>query len=145
MSLDCGACNLCCKLLHVPDIGKPANMLCWWTGLHGGCAKHSEKKIDPSLAACDTYKCLWLASQDFEDETKRQPRAMRPDMTHVVMGVPDPENLESAVLHVHVDPAHVSSWREPRVAYYLNDFISRGATIQIHIGNDTSFEINEAF
>jgi hypothetical protein len=144
VSLGCGACNLCCKLIAVPDIGKPAGMTCWNTTIHGGCTKHADKAIDPSLAACASYKCLWLESQSY-DEPKRQPRAMRPDQTHVVMGVPDPDNLDSKVLHVHVDPNHPASWREPRVAHYLNDFLARGAELEVHIGKDLSFPVVEPF
>lgn len=143
MSLGCGPCNLCCKLLAVPDIGKPACMTCWWTGLHGGCAKQAEKASDPSLAACAQYKCVWLESQSYENPELRQPRDMRPNHTHVVMGVPDPD--KDQILHVHVDPEHSSAWREAGVSYYLNDFISRGATIEIHIGPDVKFVLDEAF
>lgn len=141
MSLGCGACSMCCTLLHVPDIGKPAGMKCWNTGLHGGCAVQHEKETNPALAACAQYKCLWLESQSFDDPRKRHPRELRPDQSRVVMGVPgDPDDR---ILHVHVDPAHADAWRDPHIQYYLRDFISRGANIQIHIGKDISFNLNE--
>ena len=128
---DCGACNLCCKLLQVPDINKPARMLCWWTDIHGGCQRHKEKETDPSLQACRQFKCVWLASQDHEDETKRGKRFMRPDQTHVVFGPFDRE--DPLLLYVQVDPEHPSAWKEPHVSAYLEEILSKGAKVEIII------------
>lgn len=132
MSHSCGACNLCCKVLGVPDIQKPRNMVCWWTTVHGGCSRHGEKKTAPELEACDTFKCLWLHTQENPDPELRQPMILRPDRTHVMMGPRDPEN--EALIYVHVDPKHPNAWKHPNVQFYINDFLARGATIKITIG-----------
>jgi hypothetical protein len=128
---DCGACNLCCKLLAVPDIGKPARMLCWHTGLHGGCAVHREKETDPKLTACHQWKCVWLASQGLEDETKRGSRMLRPDMCHVVLGPFDRDDPH--LLYVQVDPAYSAAWKNSHVQAYLSEVISKGARIEVII------------
>lgn len=151
MSLGCGSCNVCCKLLNVPDIGKPSGMACWWTGVHGGCARHSEKpkpenvvlesgrfvlkdgdRGDMALAACAQFRCLWLDSQRSPDADVRLPRHMRPDFTHVMMGPQDQE--DETLLYVHVDPNWQDAWRQEPIASYLNDILSRGGRIHLMIG-----------
>lgn len=161
---DCGSCNACCKLLHVPDIGKPAQMTCWWTTVHGGCLRQSEKPNpaavshdestgvwslapseegkDLSLLACATFKCLWLDSQSHENPALRQPRHMRPDITHVVVGPQDPR--DETTIHIQVDPGHPDAWRKEPVASSLNEILARGNRIGVNLG-EISFELTEPF
>jgi len=139
MPLGCGACNLCCKLLGVPDINKPARMLCWWTGVHGGCARHAEKHTDPQLLACAQFKCLWLESQTHEDQTKRMPRHLRPDLSHVVIGPPD--RNDDTLAYVQVDPDYPRSWQAPEIKSYLDGIISRGGKLEVIIGDDVRVEL----
>lgn len=140
--LGCGACAMCCTLLQVPDIGKPARMTCWWTTVHGGCARHADKKTDPALEACDQFQCVWLASQTLDDPKLRQPRRMRPDFTHVVLGPQDPD--DRGLLYVQVDPNFPTAWREGEIGVYLRDIVTKGARLEVIIG-DTRVEIEEPF
>ena len=137
MPKGCGPCNLCCKLLAVPDIKKPARMLCWWTGVHGGCQRHAEKKTDPNLAACDLFECVWLASQKSEGAL---PGYLRPDMCHVVLG-PTDRNTDR-LLYVQVDPEHSDSWKKPEVQEYLMGCLVRGWSVEVII-DEMRFSMNE--
>jgi hypothetical protein len=130
---DCGACNLCCKLLYIEALAKPAQMLCWNTGLHGGCKVQHLKKTDPTLDVCAGFACIWLQSQSFEDESLRGSRMMRPDQSHV-MFVRD--SVDAKLLWVHVDPAHRDAWRSPHVAAYLDEVASKGGKFHIIVGED---------
>ena len=136
MTLSCGACNLCCRLLGVPDIHKPARMMCWWTSRHGGCSRHAEKPLefDPNhdLMACKQFECLWLASQAQDDPTKRMPRHMRPDLTHVVMGPQDRD--DETLIYINVDPDHPAAWKEPEVFDYLDGIRQRGGRVELIVG-----------
>jgi hypothetical protein len=138
MVLDCGACNLCCKLLGVPDINKPARMLCWWTGIHGGCERHHEKQTDPQLMACAQFKCLWLESQTHPDPTKHMPRHLRPDLSHVVIGPVDRD--DDTLAYVQVDPEFPQSLHNPEIKNYLDGIISRGGKLEIILGDDIRIE-----
>lgn len=129
----CGACNLCCTLLHIPDMGKPPGMTCWHTTIHGGCKVHAEKAIDPQLQACHQFKCVWLASQDHEDESKRGTRAMRPDQIHVVLGPYD--RNDPTLVYVHVDPAYKDAWNQPSVRAYMDEQAKKGAKFCVVIGD----------
>lgn len=142
MPRGCGPCNLCCKLLNVPDIGKPALMTCWWTGLHGGCIRHGEKQADPALMACGQFKCLWLASQDREDPGEVWPRHWRPDVSKIVFGPQDRDDPK--LMHVHVDPERPTAWREPEIYDFMQRQIAeRGLRFQIHLG-DRKFMVEAA-
>ncbi len=127
---DCGACNACCTLLMVPDIGKPAKMTCWWTTVHGGCSRQAEKETDPQLQACAQFACLWLESQVLAEEAMVMSRNMRPDMSHVLMFR---DNNDPKLLWAQVDPRFPNAWQEEPVAGYLNGFLSRGGRLEVVI------------
>jgi len=127
--LGCGACSVCCTLLHVPDIGKPALMPCWHTSMHGGCAVQAEKATDPKLMACAQFKCVWLASQDMDEPL---PRSMRPDQTYVLMGPQDRD--DDTLLYVHVDPKHQDAWRSGQIDQFLRSRVALGAKLCVVIG-----------
>ena len=143
MTLGCGACNLCCRLLAVPDIHKPARMLCWWTNIHGGCSRQHEKPqtFDPNheLMACAQFECLWLASQAHEDESKRMPRHLRPDQSHIVMGPQD--RHDDTLIYIQVDPDHPTAWKEPEIQHHLQGIIARGGRVEVIVGEGQRLEL----
>lgn len=132
--MSCGACSLCCKVLQVPDIQKPARMLCWWTTIHGGCQRHNDKLTDPNLLACAQFKCLWLESQDQEVEGLRMSRSMRPDQCHVMFGPQDRE--DETLIYVHVDPDFPDAWVDLGVLNYLRGIINRGGRVELFVGEE---------
>ena len=51
MTLQCGVCMACCRLLAIPDLRKPAGAVCWHCERpHGGCAVHDQKPAMPDYA-----------------------------------------------------------------------------------------------
>jgi len=137
MALNCGACNLCCKVLQVPDIKKPSNMLCWHTGIHGGCKVHHLKDTDETLMACKQFKCLWLASQATETP---MPRYMRPDQLHVMFGPQDRE--DDTLCYVHVDPDYSSAWQSQTALGFMQEKIQVGLKFEIFVGEER-FELKD--
>ena len=65
---ECGACSLCCTLLRVEPLEKPAGRDCLHQCGEAGCAIYSER---PEI--CRRYACLWLQGGLEDDE--------RPDRT----------------------------------------------------------------
>jgi len=55
---ECGPCGLCCKLLAIKSIGKPASQWCEHWDKDAGCAIY-ETRPD----SCRKFACLWLAEQ----------------------------------------------------------------------------------
>ena len=51
----CGECSLCCTVLRVDELEKPAGRDCAHQRAGGGCAIHAER---PRI--CRAYHCLWL-------------------------------------------------------------------------------------
>ena len=64
----CGTCSLCCTILRVDELAKPAGRDCNHQRGPGGCAIHATR---PPI--CRAYRCLWLQGGLEDDE--------RPDRT----------------------------------------------------------------
>ena len=80
---ECGECTLCCTLLPVPILDKPANTDC--VHCDGKCTIY-ETRPTP----CRTYRCEWLKGE-FEE-------SMRPDKSHVVFEAMSEEPLILAII-----------------------------------------------
>jgi hypothetical protein len=85
MANECGTCTLCCKLVEVEDLQKPAGRWCGFCSsgqiypAHKGCQIHDQPQ---QPAACKRFRCLWLAGD--------WPVDLRPDRSGVVfLGGPD--------------------------------------------------------
>lgn len=64
----CGECSLCCTILRVDELGKPAGRDCVHQRGTEGCGIHATR---PPI--CRAYRCLWLQGGLEDDE--------RPDRT----------------------------------------------------------------
>lgn len=72
----CGSCSLCCTLLRVEELAKPAGVdcihQCLGPDVAGGCGIHARRP-----PVCRGYRCLWLQGGLEDDE--------RPDRTGAVV------------------------------------------------------------
>jgi hypothetical protein len=114
----CGACQLCCKLMPVPDFGKGANERCKHQRTGKGCMIYAKRPW-----SCRTFVCRWLGD----------PKATalpRPDRAHYVI---DPEfdkvilegSTVVAVMQVWLDPAFPNAWDTPELRDYMLMFAER--------------------
>lgn len=71
----CGDCKLCCKVLGVPVLNKPAGKWC------PHCPTRGCKIYDDRPQECREYGCLWLCGSIPED--------CRPDKIHVTFDLKD--------------------------------------------------------
>jgi len=113
----CGDCQLCCRLVPVPTIGKGANVKCQHQRVGKGCMIYAVRPM-----ACRTWACRWLA----DPETAGMPR---PDRCHYVIDLtwdfvtlqpPDggqPFNIP--VAQVWIDPAFRSAYRAPELRAFM--------------------------
>lgn len=67
-SRSCGTCSLCCTILRVDELAKPAGRDCVHQRGAAGCGIHATR---PPI--CRAYRCLWLQGGLEDDE--------RPDRT----------------------------------------------------------------
>lgn len=99
---ECGSCSLCCKVLDVPAVYKPAGQWCKHFAAGAGCEIH---QLRPK--SCRTFECMWLAEDWLGDEWK-------PSTSKFVLT----KEYELDCIAVHVDPKAPNSWKlEP---YYSN-------------------------
>ncbi|MFN3857856.1 MAG: YkgJ family cysteine cluster protein [Caulobacter sp.] len=89
----CGSCTLCCTVLDIPELAKPAGHGC--VHANAGCAIYPER---PS--ACRIFTCGWLASPALDD-------AWRPDRAGFLIR----DERDEGQLCLDVDPARPGAWR----------------------------------
>jgi hypothetical protein len=99
----CGDCQLCCKLVPVPVIQKPAGKRCQHAKHGKGCTIYENRPFD-----CRSWSCRWLADKPNTEMLNR------PDRSHFVIDItPDTikqkfENGEErtiGVIQIWADPA----------------------------------------
>lgn len=111
----CNECTLCCKLLPVPQLQKPANTRCAFQRAGKGCTLHQSPRY-PSH--CSIWACAWLSGADLP----------RPDRAHYVVDPlidfielehPAAGRVRIDVVQVWVDPRHPDAHRDPALRAYL--------------------------
>lgn len=117
MSRECGDCQLCCKLIPVPEIGKLASERCKHQRHGKGCMIYAARP-----RSCRVWSCKWLLNDDMADMP-------RPDRCHYVIDVmPDYltvcDNLTGAktdwrVEQIWVDQNYPDAHRDPKLRAYL--------------------------
>jgi hypothetical protein len=116
----CGDCQLCCRLVPVPPLGKPAGQRCRHQKFGKGCGVYHTPKMP---IECGVWNCRWLVGDDTAD-------LPRPDRAHLVIDiVPDfisVQNNETGeivhrvqVVQIWCDPRYPEAHRDPRLRSYL--------------------------
>ena len=108
----CGACLLCCKVLPVRDIEKPANKWCRHAQIGAGC------KIYANLpTSCRVWSCLWVLDKTMPEELQpSRSHVIFDHMTDVVAAVDEQGRMERRrVIQLWVDPSHPAAHRAPAV------------------------------
>ncbi|HEY3696534.1 YkgJ family cysteine cluster protein [Phenylobacterium sp.] len=118
----CGACGMCCKLLGVAELDKPAGRWCRHYRPASGCAVY-----DARPGPCASFECLWLESTKLDD-------GWRPDRAKFVLYT----ERGGKRLNVIVDPASPAAWR--REPYYarlkaMSQRIEEGCELVVAIGD----------
>lgn len=108
----CGDCLLCCKVLPVPDIEKPANKWCEHAKIAHGC------KIYANLPqSCRTWSCLWVLDAGLPPE-------LQPHKSHVIFDMMTDQIAavglggevdQHEVVQLWVDPIYPEAHRRPIV------------------------------
>lgn len=107
----CGDCTLCCKLIPVETIRKPAGHKCQHQSFKG-CKIYTRRPLD-----CRVWSCAWLSE-------KSAAELRRPDRSHYVIDVMtdtlyvDREPVEA--LQVWVDPAYPDAHTDPPLRRFID-------------------------
>lgn len=109
----CGDCQLCCKLLPVRALDKPASARCKYQRVGKGCLVHGKPQMPHE---CQLWSCRWL----FDEAAKE---LQRPDRVHYVIDImPDvitANGRDLNALQVWVDPAFPDAHRDPPLRRFL--------------------------
>ena len=98
----CGSCSLCCKVVSIPELSKPAGKWCQHCKPGNGCGIHLTRPV-----VCRGAYCEWMISQGLGLEWK-------PDKTKFVLF----KTNGGRRLTAHVDPGNPDAWR--RSPFYEN-------------------------
>lgn len=132
----CGDCQLCCRLLPIPTIDKPANKRCEHQSHARGCKIYSRRPF-----ACSVFSCRWLTEEDTRELS-------RPDRAGYVID-PMPEYIrvqeESGTEHripvvqIWCDPRRRAAHRDPKLREYLDNKAQEGFAALIRYGPSEGF------
>jgi Fe-S-cluster containining protein len=113
----CGKCSLCCKLLHVVELDKPANQWCGHCKPgKGGCTIHETR---PHI--CRSYFCGWMLSENVGPE-------WYPLHCHMILSLGKFNNIQTVT--VTVDPRFPWMWKEQPYYAQLKQMSHRGLHVK---------------
>jgi hypothetical protein len=92
---DCGTCTLCCKIMEITELSKPAGSWCPNCRAGVGCTIYGQHP--PS---CKAFRCGYLNGA--------VPEAWRPNQSHMVVTFKSGPNYP----FIHVDPGYPDAWRK---------------------------------
>jgi hypothetical protein len=114
---ECGDCSLCCKLIEVPPLEKPANQWCQH------CTKRSCAIYEKRPTICHSFDCLWKVSHVLGDE-------LQPSKCKVVFEVFHPERIVLAM----VDPDRPRAWGTGEPLKLIQRMVHDGYAVWVTIG-----------
>ena len=104
----CGDCSLCCKIMAIPELGKPKDVWCEHVIRKRGCGIYETRPH-----SCRAFKCLWL-------QDPRLPPEWKPNKSKFVMVEREAELL------VHVDSNSPGAWRNEPYLSGLKAMAAKG-------------------
>jgi hypothetical protein len=136
---ECGDCTLCCKLVPVKELDKPASTRCIHQRQIKGCLVYHTPKMPLS---CHIWNCRWLVKNDTDD-------LARPDRSHYVIdimpdfviAVDDGKNIKIQVVQVWVDANYPDAWKDPRLKAYMMRRGEEGIATMIRYNSNDAFII----
>jgi hypothetical protein len=110
----CGTCTLCCKVLGVKQIDKPAGKWCPHCAPGKGCLVYATRPEE-----CRTYVCGWLKWPELGPEWK-------PERSKVILSLNRDVEGAGTRLTASVDPSYPSAWRASPIYQKLKQWAFEG-------------------
>lgn len=118
--MSCGTCTLCCKVMEIKELAKPADTWCSNCDVGKGCKVYATRP-----GSCGEFECVWLQTQDAPEPLGPE---LRPDICGVVLVGGE------ALLQAHVDTDRPNAWREGPVGDILAKVAASNRAVAIAIG-----------
>jgi len=104
----CYGCSMCCTMLSVKELDKPAGVPCKHLNGHR-CGIYDERP-----ESCRKYKCVYLQSKTYG--RRKFTSSMRPSKCHVIF---EPTRGATGGLLIKVDPKHRNAYLKGAVARFI--------------------------
>lgn len=119
----CGTCSLCCKLMEVETLYKPAGTWCSKCSPPNGCSIHPQRPDE-----CKAFTCGWLSIPGLIED-------WRPQRSKIILYLTD----KGDQLNVLVDPGSPTNWRQPvfydQLKMWARQSARGGPDVLVHVGN----------
>lgn len=112
----CGDCGLCCKLMGVTELEKPAGKWCVHFRRGRGCDAYETRP-----ASCRVFNCTWLLTEALDETWK-------PTTCGFLM------HADDGRLIVECDPSRPHAWRADPYRRMLEGWASAGQEVLIFAG-----------
>lgn len=122
LSNPCGACTMCCRVLHIEELKKPAGDWCNACNIGKGCRIY-EDRPEP----CRTFECLYLQWATNEAATEPVHPDFRPDKCRIVFH----EVADKKIISGNTDPNRPHAWQNEIVMAYINALCKMGFRVVI--------------
>jgi hypothetical protein len=117
----CGDCTLCCKVMAIEELEKPAGSWCQYCKIGSGCKRYAERP-----AECRTFNCVWLIDERLGPHWK-------PNKSKIVL-----TNSEDG-LEIRCDPGSPDAWRKEPLRTQISKWAEAGeandVTVLVIVGN----------
>jgi hypothetical protein len=123
----CGDCTLCCKLLNIEEINKPANKWCPDCKIGEGCGVY-ETRPTP----CRTFKCAWLGNL--------LPESERPDTRGALAYFVRSPATGRDVIVLAVDTHRPDAWKRSKIRVWLEQMIRHTPVVVVCGATTTPLE-----
>lgn len=111
----CGDCSLCCKVMAIEELAKPASSWCHHCKPGRGC-----RVYDARPAECRDYGCLWLIDDRLDERWK-------PSRSRLVLTT-SPDGIE-----IRCDPGFPDAWRKEPFRSQIHAWALSGETHDVTI------------
>jgi hypothetical protein len=111
----CGECTLCCKVMAVEELAKPAGVWCSSCKPGRGCLVYASRPIE-----CQTYSCLWLMDDRFDQRWK-------PSKSKLVL------TTSQDGIEIRCDPGFPDAWRKEPFRSEMHKWAVSGETHDVTV------------
>jgi hypothetical protein len=111
----CGDCTLCCKVMAIEELAKPAGTWCQYCKPGRGCLNYSGRPGE-----CRSFSCLWLTDERFGHHWK-------PNKSKLVLTTSE-DGIE-----IRCDPGFPDAWRREPFRSEIAKLASAGETHDVTV------------
>lgn len=115
----CGECNMCCKVLGIPELKKMPTKWCTHCDIGKGCTIYESRP-----QSCVEFKCGWLINQEMGNGKHWSPE-LRPDKSKVVICPTTNPNVVSVI----TDIGSKHNWEKGEIYERIKAIVDSGVKV----------------